>query len=212
MTRLLILGFRESEKHKIKMAARKLCFIGFYFSLARYDHNGTLDPTFGISGKVTTDLGGLDTAHAIDIQGDGKILVSGHTVVCCHQDAFALARYNVDGTLDSTFGTGGKVITDFNNGSSDSYPAIAIQADGKIVLVGTSNIINVGRVFAVTRYNPDGTLDLAFGTSGKVLTDFGSSCFAHAIAIQIDGNIIAAGVTGPNPSPSGDFALARYLP
>ena len=84
-----------------------------------------------------------------------------------HPSKFALARYNSDGTLDATFGGGGKVMTDVS--AWDVAYGVAIQADGKIVVAGSSR--SQGR-FALARYDSDGTLDASFGVNGKVETDF----------------------------------------
>jgi uncharacterized delta-60 repeat protein len=168
------------------------------FALARYNPDGTLDPTFNATGKVLTDFsGGRDDAYAVAIQSDGKIVAAGSAEDasggCCD---FALARYNPDGTLDPTFNATGKVLTDFSGpGGHDIASSMAIQSDGKIVAAGT----------ALARYNPDGTLDPTFNATG-VLTHFGAS----ALAIQSDGKIVTAGSATANGS--SDFALARYNP
>ena len=120
------------------------------FALARYNSDGTLDATFGLDGKVTTELGGrFDEAYALALQPDGKIVAAG----VARRD-FAFARYNPDGTLDASFGIGGTVTIDFS-GSSDVASAIAIQSDGRIVAAGTTNL-DVGREigdFALARYD-----------------------------------------------------------
>jgi len=108
----------------------------------------------------------------------------------------ALARYNTDGTLDTTFGTGGTVTTDIYSGDhTDNARSVAIQTDGKIVAGNYS--------FALVRYNTNGTLDTAFGTGGKVTSDWD---YAYAVAIQSDGKIVAVG-----RSNNGDFLVVRYL-
>jgi len=113
------------------------------------------------------------------------------------------------GDLDPTFGSGGKVTTDFGNGG-DNANAIAIQSDGKSVAAGFSSASGGGSDFALARYNLNGTLDVSFGTGGKVTTDFGSSHdSARAVAIQSDGKLVVAGYRGDILS-SEDFALARY--
>jgi uncharacterized delta-60 repeat protein len=173
------------------------------FALARYNTDGSLDTTFGGDGKVTTDFAGAnDQAHAVAIQGDGKIVAAGLA-----GSDFALARYNTDGSLDTTFGGDGKVTTDFA-GPTDQAHAVAIQGDGKIVAAGFAGS---DFDFALARYNTDGSLDTTFGGDGKVTTDFagsGSRDEAHAVAIQGDGKIVAAGLAVV--SGIFDFALARY--
>lgn len=188
------------------------------FAIARYNNDGSLDPTFGSGGKVTTDFNGsLDNATSVAVQLDGKIIVAGSASTGINGD-FGLARYNSDGSLDASFGTGGKVTTDFF-GMNDTVADIAIQSDGKIVVSGFTRInglIPVEVDFALARYNLNGSLDSAFGSGGKVITDFfGFSDQARAIAIQPNGKIIAAGDAetsarlGTEPLP-GRFAIARY--
>lgn len=111
------------------------------FALARYDVNGTLDPTFGVDGKVTTNFGtGSSTIRSMDIQDDGKIVVTGSgTTYPTFTPQFSLARYNIDGNLDPTFGLGGEVTTSIGLYGDLSY-ALAIQSDGKIVVSGTTFI------------------------------------------------------------------------
>lgn len=193
-------GFALAIQADGKIVAAGATLSNFHdFAIVRYNTDGTLDGTFGNGGKVTTAIGTSDDfAYSIAIQADGKIIAAGFTYNM--NEDFALVRYNSDGTLDNTFGVGGKVITQFGSGG-DSITAIAIQLDGKIVAVGWSS------GFALVRYNTDGTLDNSFGTNGKVTTAIGDSSSAFAIAIQPDGKIIAAGAGGNQNS---DFALARY--
>ncbi len=175
---------------------------------------GDLDPAFGAAGKVLTDFGGSDTANGVAVQSDGKIVTAGETFdPTSLADDFALARYNVNGSLDSGFGSGGKVRTDF--GGSDFGTAVAVQADGKIVVAGGGFLTGVSTStdFALARYNPDGSLDSTFGGSGKVVTDIHRGDVALGLAIQGDGKIVAVGTT--NTAATGidyDFALVRYNP
>src|SRR5439155_18634515 len=115
-------------------------------------------------------------------------------------ELLALARYLRNGRLDASFGCGGKV----ENGSLIGARAVAMQPDGKIVVLCSSDSGSRDRV-ALARYNPDGTLDQAFGQGGTVLAGF----FAFAFTVQTDGKIVAAGSAGNEEYP--DFALARYL-
>ncbi|MEW6357667.1 MAG: choice-of-anchor D domain-containing protein [Planctomycetota bacterium] len=167
---------------------------------------GDLDLTFGIGGLVTTDFAGAnDQGWDMAIQPDGKIIVAGHAITGGNRD-FALARYNADGTLDATFGTGGKVTTNFP-AAWDEARAIALQPDGKIVAGG--DVVLGNRDFALVRYNADGSLDTTFGTGGKVSTDFGSGDDGiMALAVQSDGKIVAVGYGND----AGKFkpAVARY--
>jgi uncharacterized delta-60 repeat protein len=179
----------------------------------RYNSNGTLDTDFGIGGKVTTPVGsGHDVAYALGIQSsDGKIVVAGTSNNGKNND-FVLVRYNPNGTVDTGFGTGGKVITDFGSATDDDYDdfayALGIQSDGKIVVAGTSNASG-NNDFALVRYNSGGSLDTTFGTDGKVTTAVGSGLdTARALVIQSDGQIVAAGTS--NNGSKNDFALVRY--
>jgi uncharacterized delta-60 repeat protein len=173
----------------------------FDFALARYEAAGTLDLTFGTLGLVTTDFGGsVDRAFAMALQPDGKLVVVGDS------DAnFALARYNSDGSLDAGFGTGGKVITSF--GGIDQASAVILQPDGKIIVAGQTDT-GISIDFALARYNSDGSLDGAFGSGGRVTTNFTgtSDDLGSAVALQSDGKIIVGGTSDDN------FALARYTP
>jgi len=180
----------------------------FDFALARYNPDGSLDTGFGTGGLVTTDFnsGDSDYGHAVAIQVDGRIVVAGSTGYPSHQD-FALARYNIDGSLDTNFGDGGFVVTDFGTYRDDAN-AVVIQADRKIVVAGYSRPSNGDADFALARYNVDGSLDNGFGNGGMLITFFSyTDDVANAVAIQPDGKIIAAGWAN---RPAHDFALARY--
>jgi uncharacterized delta-60 repeat protein len=185
------------------------------FVLTRFKPDGSLDTAFGIAGTVTTDFGQRDSATAIAIQPDGKILAAG--VATNSTQDVALARYNSDGSLDLTFGVGGKVTSDFS-GLHESAGALAIQSDGKIVTAGLVTQGGINSDFELVRFNPNGSLDITFGIDGKVTTDFlGRSDAARALAIQSDGRIVAAGmmVVPPSGTPysgllSGRGALVRY--
>jgi uncharacterized delta-60 repeat protein len=165
---------------------------------------GQLDPSFGGDGKVTTDFNGQAGASALVLQ-DGKLVAAGFGWNGSTVD-FALARHRQDGSLDRTFGTGGRVTTDFGAGSQAT--ALVVQADGKLVAAGTvSN--DTGGDFALARYRLDGTLDPAFGTGGKVTTDFGrGEDRAEALVAQGD-RLVAAGTT-IGASAGQRFALAGY--
>ena len=117
---------------------------------------GSLDNTFGTSGKVTTDFGNSDDGRSIAIQSDGKILVAGYSDNGSNVD-FALVRYNSDGSLDNTFDTDGKLTTDIGS-YGDEGNSVAIQSDGKILVAGESwNGSNSTYDFALVRYNGGST-------------------------------------------------------
>lgn len=182
--------------------------VGPDFGLARYKTDGTPDTGFGDGGKVTTDFGRDERADAFAITSDGKIVVVGTTGSGAQKD-FALARYHTDGSLDTSFGDNGRVITDFD-GRDDRAFALAIQPDGKVVAAGTVTGLFPAADFAVARYNPDGSLDSTFGSDGKVKTDMGNADGAISLIVQADGKIVAAGLV--TVGSSRDLAVARYNP
>jgi uncharacterized delta-60 repeat protein len=177
---------------------------------------GVLDASFGTGGIVTTNFtrdqfSGVDNAKAVVVQGDGKILVAGTSDVNFTQD-FALARYNPDGSLDTTFGTGGKVLTDFF-GDADQGAGVALQADGKIVVAGSvrrSTFFGSTDYFALARYNSDGTLDSTFGSGGlAVATPVGSiGDQVTGLALMGNGQLVVSGSI--NLTGNDEFAAARF--
>jgi uncharacterized delta-60 repeat protein len=178
------------------------------FALARYNTDGSLDTAFDGDGRVNTDFAGsTDDAHGVAIQADGKIVATGYTVSGTYE--FALARYNTDGSLDTSFDGDGKVTTDFAGGVDQAFGGVAIQADGKIVAAGCLACFSGTPDFALARYNTDGSLDTTFDGDGKVTTDFAAAPdIAYGVVIQANGKIVVAG----EAVVSGifDFALARY--
>lgn len=167
---------------------------------------GTLDKVFGINGKVVTPIDTIsDKGHSMVIQGDDKIILGGTTKNSFTSFDFALVRYNNDGTLDNTFGAGGKVITPIEEQSAGN--SVAIQSDGKIILGGADQwFINL------VRYNNDGSLDTTFGAGGIVVTDvpgyYRDRC--KSVAIQSDGKIVIGGFAQENNNDMSYFVLIRY--
>jgi uncharacterized delta-60 repeat protein len=162
------------------------------FFLVRYESDGSLDRSFGIDGKVTTDWsGGFDCAKALAILSDGRIVAAGSACSDSRGPCYgALARYNKDGLLDTTFGFGGKVTTDIR------VNALAIQSDGKIIAAGGSQSAESFADFGLVRYNDNGSLDTTFGSGGKVTTAFGPwHDGIWAVSLQPDGKIVAGGDT-----------------
>jgi len=177
------------------------------FAMIRFNIDGSLDSSFGNgTGKVTTSIGsGTEWSYSAVVQADGKIVLGG--TVSGSNDDFALVRYNADGSLDSGFGNGGKVVTSIGAGTDQGF-SIVVQVDGKLVVGGYSQM-NGTLDFALVRYNSDGSLDSGFGNGGKVTTAIGSSDDqAWAISLQPDGKILAGGVARMNGTE--DFALVRY--
>ena len=155
---------------------------------------GMLDLTFDTDGKVTTAIrSNVDEANGVAVQFDGKIVTVGYSFDSVFEGDFALSRHNPNGSLDTNFGGGGKVTTEFDS-DGDIANAVAVQTNGKIVVAGQSLIRN-NNAFALARYNPNGSLDTDFDSSNDI---------ANAMAIQIDGKLALAGTS------ANLFALARY--
>ncbi|MBA4372884.1 MAG: hypothetical protein C0402_08465 [Thermodesulfovibrio sp.] len=178
-----------------------------YLFVLRYNSNGTLDTGFGSSGVVTYPGPGNNTlAAAIAIQSDGKIVVGGSS----GDNDVLLLRLNSNGSLDSGFGTAGAVLATDN---SVRVQDIALQANGKIVVVGSTSQVVIHSAFSVWRFNSNGSLDSGFGTGGLVrynYTDLNLFEGAHAVLIQPDGKIVVAGEVGDGPGSTG--GLMRLLP
>jgi uncharacterized delta-60 repeat protein len=182
-----------------------------YFALARYDTNGALDSGFGSGGKVIQAIYGLgDAAFALAFDSSGRILVAGPALNGSTSD-FGLARFDANGTPDTSFGTGGVVATDFG-GKDDQAYGIAVQPDAKILVGGTSGNGIGTYSFALCRYGSDGSLDASFGIAGKVTTDFtGLDDLANAMVLLPDGRIVLGGTVNDTGPGSPDFGLARYF-
>ncbi len=205
------------------------------FAVARYNPDGSLDTTFGNGGMVLTAInGGRDAAYDVVVQPDGKLVVVGTagsfvtwdhsasgtggapTMTDYYTDVggFALVRYNADGSLDTTFGNGGEVITpfyldgNFPPGSGDAL-AVALQPDGSLVVGGTAagiipngdttpGFLDAACEFTVARYSADGTLDDSFGNGGVVQLTFGGIDAVNSLTIEPDGKILATGTSAQN--------------
>jgi uncharacterized delta-60 repeat protein len=165
--------------------------------------SGDLDPSFGVGGRVTTVFPGGAAANAVAIQPDGLIVVVGWAARPGGVGAFAVARYEPNGSLDPTFGDGGTVLTSIRGGS-DEARSVGVQPNGKIVVAGSDDRAR----FAVVRYRADGSLDPSFGGNGIVRTDLTpGDDVAYDLAIQPDGRIAVVGSARTWP-PS--FAVVRY--
>lgn len=199
---------------KIVAAGRAYNGSSFDSALVRYNANGSLDTSFDMDGKVIVDFGLSDYATAMAIQpNDGKIVIAGLSQNNSFVLDFAVARLLSDGSLDTSFGSGGKVTTDFF-GFNDWINSVALQPDHKIVVGGYAETAFAGddrnHDYALARYNSDGTPDTSFDSDGKMTTDFfGWGDDVHSLAIQTDGKIIAGGIGHFNSSDYG-FALTRY--
>jgi uncharacterized delta-60 repeat protein len=169
------------------------------FALARYNQDGSLDTGFGGDGTVTTDSGGNDSADAVVVQPNGKVVAAGTS-----SSSFALARYNQDGSLDTGFGGGdGLVTTAFPGSEGDEGNELLLQPNRKLVVVGTTHIPPNGRgSFALARYNADGTPDAGFGGGDGLATGIDGSQ-ATSASLAPNGQIVVAGGWE-------DFRVARF--
>ena len=197
-------------------------------AVVRYKKNGSLDNTFGTNGIVRTlasDPGAItpiSQAFSAALQADGKLVVAGQARDANSVDTnFVVVRYKKNGSLDNTFGTNGIVRTQVAelgaSFQSSLGRSVVIQPDGKIVVAGDTKESNADDVFAVVRYNPDGSLDNTFGTNGIVRTQVADpgaatqSSFGRFMVIQTNGKFVVVGRTfDANDDPV--FGVARYNP
>ncbi|HKU13140.1 MAG TPA: Calx-beta domain-containing protein [Steroidobacteraceae bacterium] len=177
------------------------------FLVARYQANGTLDPSFGIAGTAVTNMSSTDLARNIVVQPDGALIVSGQPFGTDPGVRTSVARYTSDGTLDPGFNGNGKLVI----GGAQVGRGLALQSDGRLLLAGSMPVANVPddfTHFAVLRLNADGSFDESFGSGGTATTSItGRTDVAHAVVVQSDGKIVVAGegnLVNPN------FALARF--
>jgi uncharacterized delta-60 repeat protein len=180
------------------------------FAIARFESDGDHDATFGGDGRrAVTHGGGDNAANAVAIQPDGKIVVAGFATELDGTRAFAVARFHPDGSRDRTFGYAGHRVTDLG-GPNDEAFGVAVQPDGRILLVGTGG---PGADFALARYTADGFLDPTFSGDGKQLTAFGGTLafpdFASDVALRPDGRIVVVGTAFAG---ARNLTTARYLP
>ena len=196
------------------------------FALARYNPDGSLDKSFGSAGLVRTNFGGSDSAAAIAVMADGRFVVAGTDQFDLGGgntgDRFTLARYNANGSLDKTFGTAGKVTTDFGD-HFDSAGAVLVTPAGAVYVAGSANrasFFSGHASFALARYTPAGQLDRSFNhgigfvTSSFGPNDAGSSgvglCQASTITLGRDGKITLAGTVEFVSNLDDHLAMARY--
>jgi uncharacterized delta-60 repeat protein len=186
------------------------------FAVVRYNEDGRPDSTFGTEGKVTIQFGDFDMARSIAIQRDGKIVVAGQAGSLNEQVGakFGVARLNADGSLDGSFGVGGRSVEAFEGFGYSSSAIYAIELDHHERLVAVGEIFNESEnrsQSAVARYNPNGSLDTTFGSSGMVSIGIPSSLILGlTLAIQPDGKIVAAGEELNVSTNQGRFVLMRF--
>jgi uncharacterized delta-60 repeat protein len=190
-----------------------LAVLALIAAAAAFAAGGALDTSFSSDGKVTTDLSARgDFAAAVAVQTDGKIVVAGGSAYDTADPKFALARYNADGTLDTTFGGGdGKVTTNLTSHEDAAY-GVAVQSDGKIIAAGDAGLGTGNSRFGLVRYEADGTLDTTFGGGdGKVRTEFTTGDDpVSSLVLQTGGEIVVAGGAAQNRA-NPKVAIARYL-
>jgi uncharacterized delta-60 repeat protein len=181
------------------------------FAVVRYNANGTLDTSLNETGKATADFGAHDFGQSVAVYGDGRIVVTGYTTKSYEsKKQCALACFKANGSLDTSFNGTGKVTTNFGGDGNAEGRSVAVQTDGKIVVVGYATAGSTEK-FALARYNADGTLDTSFGDSGRVMTDVGiSGSNATGVALQKDGKIVVAGYAVKNSGTDYEFACVRY--
>jgi uncharacterized delta-60 repeat protein len=181
------------------------------FAVIRHNGDGSLDTSFSGDGKVTSSMGSRsDSASSVAVQPDGKIIISGYTVT--NDDGtdsdFAVARYQSDGSLDKSFSSDGKTTTSLGTMVAEAY-GMALQSDGKILVVGFATQTAMDSDFALVRYDTGGTLDKSFSGDGKLTTSVGFlQDVARSVAVQADGKIVIGGYSFLSEGNS-DFALVR---
>lgn len=184
------------------------------FALTRINSDGSTDFGFGSGGKqITSFFDAGAKANGVVLQPDGRFVVAGtasDSAIRPVATDFALARYNSDGTLDSSFGIGGESAVPFADSATEQANALVLAPDGKIVVAGAAfKTFATPPDFALRRYNADGSIDTSFGTGGVITTDVaGGTDHAQAVAIQDDGKVVAAGRAFRNDF---DLTLARYM-
>ncbi len=190
------------------------------FALLQLNSDGTRNTNFGTNGVSTVDMNSAstDTGYRVTATPDGKFLLAGIAGGANGGGSstwgFGISRFNGDGTPDTTFGTGGKVVSQLSIYSDQAREAV-VQSDGKIVVVGFATNLFSGEDVALARYTSTGSLDTSFGSSGSVTTDIagmGAPDQGRSVVIQSDGRILVGGYTAQvNSPPNNDFLLTRYL-
>ena len=179
---------------------------GLDFALARYNEDGSLDEDFGEEGKVMTPIAeasGRDSAYAIafqEVDGEQRLVAVGG------EGDFSVARYLEDGSLDASFGEGGK-LSGLHGSTIGAAQAVAIDAENRVVIAG-----HAMNDFALVRLTTDGEPDASFGEEGRVVTQLSEGNWdrAQGLAIEADGKLIAGGWVYEGGGSAGNFALVRY--
>lgn len=185
-------------------------------ALMRLNANGSIDTAFGQDGLARYNFGETadasvltqDQAYAMSVLSDGKILLGGYTTSGFeNQASFGIIKLNSGGSVDTTFGTNGKVVTNFSGGDAVIH-SLSLDADGKIYASGTLYGYEDDYHAIATRYLANGLPDATFGDNGKVVTDQNNlSAFILSSAVQSDGKLVTSGYTLGD---SVDFLVIRY--
>lgn len=200
-------------KETVVQADGKIVCVGYMdfagesdFLVCRFLDDGTLDPSFGTDGILRIDLNEIDAFWAVRLQANGKILATGLTTIG-GENRMVVARVNTDGTMDATYGNAGFAVIDLGTDSDRAW-SIAVQADGKAVIGGSTFTSSNNFDMALVRLNTDGSLDASFAGNGWTTLDRGNDCIATELVIQDDGKIVVSGWGNEG----GDYAaiLARY--
>ena len=164
------------------------------FALLRLNSDGGLDTSFGVGGSVTATIGATgNTSRALALQPDGKILVAGDYANGSNND-FAVVRFNANGTLDTTFGSGGKAVSPAGTSTDYAY-SVALQSTGHILVAGYAYVGSTSD-FAMVRFTAAGSVDSSFGVAGRILTPIGTGDdYGLVIRVQPDDRIVFAGST-----------------
>jgi uncharacterized delta-60 repeat protein len=174
------------------------------------ESSGVLDPSFNGNGIVTSDLPfNSDSARAVALQPDGKLVVAGWGSVAGDSDGL-VARYTPEGSLDTSFSEDGWAIAPELGYNEYWFYDVVVQVDGKILAFGSAY---PDYPFLLVRFNPDGSLDQAFGESGALTTDFpGYTNFPFQVLLQPDGKIVVVGTSYPDDNSQDTVTLVRYNP
>jgi uncharacterized delta-60 repeat protein len=176
---------------------------GSYFAIGA--GAGTLDTTFGTNGIAYADFtNGMDTANAIALQSDGKVIMAGYSQASNSYRNSSFSRFNSDGTIDTTFGIGGKAIIDLAPNAGDQIGEIHILDNGSILATGSVQDSS-GFSFSLAKLTATGTLDTSFGNNGKVVTNLGNNSFIYDSAVLSNGKVTAVGELQ-----NAGFAIVRY--
>lgn len=179
--------------------------------VCRYDRNGLLDPSFGVSG-VSLPATSDSVFEKIALYDDGRILLVGRENISPGDIGFLLIRLNPNGSLDQTLNGTGFLTSNFTN-VDDYIRDVELQPDGKIVVTGViGSAGDYSGNIAVVRYNSNGTLDNAFGIGGVVTTQFHNAGRPYAVKIQNDGKIVVSAASNTSNLIGNNFVLIRYLP